>query len=265
MEGVGMRGFQAVGGCAVLAWGLFWGFLAPAQASHDSAAPDELLVAHTTTLSMPWGRMEARRMVAGIHHDLAQAVARRLGWRLRYVYLAEYKGDLADVDRHADLRCGLDPSWTRRPEAYHWSEPLFDTSDQLIGHESAPPLRSLSELPSGISVGTVRSYRYPTLEARFSKGELKREDALDQGSALSKLSRLRTPYAVVSPQVLGWYLRHTPGHAIADWRVKVQQSAYYCGVPQSTRKDAAKILDAVHTLLRDGELQRILAGYAPVK
>ncbi|MBH9575957.1 substrate-binding periplasmic protein [Inhella proteolytica] len=236
--------------------------VAAAWAGPEAAAEDELRMAFTSTWSLPWGKLEGTRVSGGIQHDVALAVARRLGWKLRYVLLPASKGDRSELDRHTDLHCGIDPSWTRRPEAYHWSEPLFDTSDLLIGHSDALPVRSLSELPSGSRVGAVGGYRYPTLEARFAAGQLKRDDAPDQARVLEKLTRKRTDYAVVSPQALGWFLRHNPQSLPAEWRVTVQQSAFYCAVPQSSPRDAAQILDAVHALQREGELARILSSYS---
>lgn len=233
-----------------------------AWAGPEAVAEEELRMAFTSTWSLPWGKLEGTRVTAGIQHEVALAVARRLGWKLRYVLLPASKGDRSELDRDTDLHCGIDPSWTRRPEAYHWSEPLFDTSDLLIGHSDALPVRSLSELPSGSRVGTVGGYRYPTLEARFAAGQLKRDDAPDQARALEKLARKRTDYAVVSPQALGWFLRHNPQQPPAEWRVTVQQSAFYCAVPQSSPRDAAQILDVVHALQREGELGRILASYS---
>lgn len=231
-------------------------------AGPSAGAEEELRMAFTSTWSLPWGRLEGARVTGGIQHDVAVAVARRLGSKLRYVLLPTSKGDRSELDRDTDLHCGIDPSWTRRPEAYHWSEPLFDTSDLLVGHVDTQPLRSLSELPSGSRVGAVGGYRYPTLEARFAAGQLKRDDAPDQVRALEKLARKRTDYAVVSPQALGWFLRHNPQQAPAEWRVTVQQTAFYCAVPQSSPRDAAQILDAVHALQREGELGRILSSYS---
>lgn len=233
-----------------------------AWASPEGTGEDELRMAFTSSWSMPWGKLESSRVSAGILFDVGQAVARRLNWKLRFVLLPSSKGDRSELDRHTDLHCGIDPSWTRQPEVYHWSEPLFDTSDLLVGHIEAFVVRSLSELPNGARVGAVGGYRYPTLEARFAKGQLRRDDAPDQARALEKLVRKRTDYAVVSPQALGWFQRHNPYQPPAEWRVTVQQSAFYCAVPQSSPRDAAQILDAVHALQREGELARILASYS---
>lgn len=230
------------------------------QAAQAQEVP-ELRMAASGSWSLPWGRWEGQNVVEGIHHDLAQAVARRLGWRLRFVRLLPTKGHFSEVDRETDLRCGLDRSWVPDPALYHWSAPLFDTSDRLVGHRDSRPLRSLAELADGQRVGAVRSYHYPTLQPRFEAGSLLREDAFSQMQALEKLTRQRSDYAVVTPQVLAWFQRSTPEHGLAAWSLPVQASAYHCGVPSSSPRDARAILAALHALRDEGEITRILARY----
>lgn len=223
--------------------------------------PTELRMAASSSWTLPWGRWDGPTVVAGIHHDIAQAVARRLGWSLRFVRLPPTKGHFSEVDRETDLRCGLDRSWVPDPALYHWSEPLFDTSDRLVGHRDSTPLRSMSELAEGQRIGAVRAYQYPTLQARFERGGLLREDAFSQLQALEKLSRKRSDYAVVSPQVWAWYLAHVAEHGLAAWSLQVQRSAYHCGVPSSSPRDARAILAALQALREQGEIARILARY----
>jgi polar amino acid transport system substrate-binding protein len=242
----------------------------PAPAA-PASSPTALRMGYTSTWSMPWGEVQAGQVRAGIHKDVAEAVAQRLGNTVEFVLLPQRRPGEPDRPPAFDLGCGMDPSWFAESQQFHWSEPLFDTSDQLLGHagrtgdKAQPPPATLAALRKGSRVGTVRSYHYPTLEARLSKGELRREDALDQASVLAKLVRQRSDVAVASPQSIAWFLRQQPqaATALAPWRLKVQDSAYHCAVPRSSPVDAQRVLEAVHALKREGELARILARYAP--
>ncbi|MBB5204576.1 polar amino acid transport system substrate-binding protein [Inhella inkyongensis] len=220
---------------------------------------------YTSTWSMPWGEVQAGQVRAGIHKEIAEAVAQRLGQPLVFVLLPQRRPGEPDRPPAFDLGCGMDPSWFAEPQQFHWSEPLFDTSDQLLGHASQPEPATLAALRKGTRVGTVRSYHYPTLQVRLGKGELRREDALDQASVLAKLVRQRSDVAVASPQSIAWFMRQQPqaAQAVAPWRLKVQESAYHCAVPRSSPVDAQRVLEAVQALKRDGEIARILARYAP--
>jgi polar amino acid transport system substrate-binding protein len=241
------------------------GLLALGLATQGTAAPLELRMGYTASWTMPWGRLQGERVVEGIHHDIGQALARRLGWQLVFRRVPQQRSGASaeHARRFADFGCGMHPSWFPQPEHYHWSEPLFDVGDQLVGHRDTPAPADLAALPRGTRVGTVRSYHYPSLQARFASGELIREDAPDQASALRKLMLRRTEVAVLSPQVLDWTLRQQPGAPLAAWRLTVQAAGYHCAVLRGTAIDAQAVLAALHALQREGEIARILARYAP--
>lgn len=241
------------------------GWSAMAMAAEPVPAP--IRMGFTASWAMPWGQLQGETVVAGIHHDLGQALALRLGRPLVFSRVPQQRElDPASAEHarlHADFGCGMHPSWFPNAEHYRWSEPLFDAGDVLVGHRGTPAPVSLAALPRGTVVGTVRSYHYPTLQARFASGELRRDDAPDQASLLRKLMRQRSEVAVVSRQSLDWMLRQQPQAPLASWRLTVQQADYHCAVPEGSRVDAAALFDALHALKREGELARILARYAP--
>lgn len=233
------------------------------------AAAEPLRMGFTASWTLPWGQLQGETVVAGIHHDIGQALAQRLGRPLVFSRVPQQRAldpDSAEHARqHADFGCGMHPSWFPNAEHYHWSEPLFDIGDVLVGHRGTRAPASLAALPRGTVVGTVRTYHYPSLQARFARGELQRDDAPDQASLLRKLMRQRSEVAVVSRQSLDWLLRQQPQvqAQLASWRLSVQQADYHCAVPKGSRVDAQALFDALHALKREGELERILARYAP--
>lgn len=245
-----------------------WGLGLVMAWSMGVQAAEPLRMGFTASWTLPWGQLQGETVIAGIHHDIGQALAQRLGRPLvfsRVPQQRELDPDSAEHARqHADFGCGMHPSWFPNAGHYHWSAPLFDIGDVLVGHRSVPAPASLAALPRGTVVGTVRTYHYPSLQARFARGELQRDDAPDQASLLRKLMRKRSEVAVVSRQSLDWMLRLQPQAPLASWRLPVQQADYHCAVPKGSRVDARALFDALHALQQEGELDRILARYAPV-
>lgn len=235
-----------------------------------SAQPSDLpllRMGYSSQWAPPWGELRNGQVVGGIHHDVGQLLAQRLGWRLRFSRIPQLQPSArltaAHMQAHADLICGMHPSWAPDAQAFHWSDPLFETGDVLVGHAGTPAPASLAELAEGTRVGTVVRYRYPALESQFAKGQLLRDDAPDQGSALRKLRHQRTPVAVVSQQSLAWYLRQTPNAGLAPWRLTVHAAQYHCALPKGTKVDARAVTQALQALKREGALERVLARYAP--
>ncbi|MBH9553170.1 substrate-binding periplasmic protein [Inhella gelatinilytica] len=227
------------------------------------AEPASLRMGYGGTWTMPWGQIVGGEVVAGINRDIGLAVAERLGRKLEFVFLTERRAHEANLERPYDLGCGMDPSWFPDAHRFQWSPPLFEVSDRLVGHRSQRPITQLADVPKGAVVGTVRAYRYPTLQVRFANGSLRREDARDQAGALQKLSRRRTDWAVVSQQALDWYRQQHPEHELAAWSVIVQRAGYHCAVPEGANVEPSRVLEALASLEREGAIHAILARYAP--
>lgn len=237
------------------------------MAGSAAAQQPQLRMGYTASWAMPWGHQRNGNVIAGINHDIGQALAHRVGMQLRFSRVRQLRaGEIEPEDHagaHSDFGCGMHPSWFPHPERYHWSVPLFEVGDVLVGRRGSSAPARLEALPAGTAVGTVRTYHYPTLQARFAKGELRREDSPDQAALLRKLAAGRMAVAVISPQALDWNLRRQPSLSIAPWRLKVQSASYHCAVPKTGRVDARMLLDALQALEREGEIARILARYAP--
>lgn len=225
------------------------------------AQGEELRVAASGAWSMPFGQVREGQLVDGINHDIAVAIAEKLGRTVRYVVLPRPRLDAAGQAGEYDLRCHVDPEWTRQREAYAWSPPLFDLSDVLIGHTNAKPVASLDELPAGEVIGSVTGYVYPALEARFADGRLRRDDTIAVDRSLRKLTLARSGYAVVNARDLSWYMRQTPQHAIATWRLPISRWSYHCAVPVNAQVPAAEVFAALQQLRASGRIERILAAH----
>lgn len=240
---------------------LLWAWIAPARGLEGEV----LRAAVSPTWAMPFAQYQKGQLTGGIALDLLQAIARRARLPLQVILVPESRSDYSSVDAAIDLRCHLSPSWTRYPEKYHWSEPLFDISEVLVGRVGSPPLQSVEQLKPGQRVGTVRGYTYPMLTGLFAHGDLHRDDAPDMGSALRKLAAGRTDYAVASLQSLNWHLREHGPAGLADWQLLVERTAYYCAVPKSSPLDPARVLKAASALRDSPELKALLARYRPVE
>ncbi len=227
--------------------------------------PPVLRIAASHTWAMPFGRLQGEELVEGINHDVSVAVARLAGLRPQFIVVPQTRGDDAASDHSVDLRCHLSPVWTQRPAAYHWSQPLFDVSEVLVGHPGVPAVERIDALRAGQLIGTVRGFFYPTLEPQFASGRLKREDALDMAGALRKLALRRSDYAVTSVQSLAWHRKQQSPDGIAAWQLVVQKAAYHCVVPKTSALNPARLIAAANALRGSAELATILARYAEPK
>ncbi|MDM4765682.1 transporter substrate-binding domain-containing protein [Pelomonas sp. SE-A7] len=215
----------------------------------------------STAWSMPYGELRDGVLVQGINQRLGLALAAATHRPLQPVMLPRPRLEAAAQAGEYDLRCHVQPEWTRTPQSYQWSVPLFELTDVLVGRPGIAAPAGLEDLQAGATVATVTGYLYPPMEARFADGRLRRDDGFSEDRSLRKLMLGRNDYAVVNSQDLGWFLKQTPEARLAPWRLPVHRGNYHCAVPLGGRIPAAELLEALQKLRSSGEIERILAQY----
>ncbi len=235
-------------------------FLCLVAASATWAA-QTLRYSAVSSWNMPYARFEGDQMVDGIMYDIAMAVEAQLQMPVTTVVFSRKRVDAAAMSGDVDLRCYITPQWTEFPDQYVWSGKLFEVSDVIFGTDGTPTPGSLDDIPMGSIISTVLGYGYPTLDASFSSGRLKREDAVDQEKVNLKLTAARTPYGVSEIVALNWYERLTPNHRHAPWRLVVSRHDFQCGIPKKGNVPAARILKAFEAMKKANQFEDILRKY----
>lgn len=223
--------------------------------------PETLRVSVSSAWNMPFGDVQSERIVGGIFFDLYRAVAQKTGLTLVPLVLPRKRIDGAVVSGDVDLRCYFNPKWTSTPELYEWSKPLFAIQDVLFGHAGTPEPRSLQDIPRGTTISTALGYHYPTLDPLFARGDLKRDDSVDEEKVLLKMTADRTPYGVTKSHALDWYKRQVPKHQLAPWRLVIDSAEVYCAVPKNASIPASRLLGAIEELRKSGRIDTILRTY----
>lgn len=213
----------------------------------------------------PYGMFRDGALVGGISFELAQAIGEAARIPVQHVLLPRPRVDAAVANGEVDMRCHLSTDWVRNPEAYVWTGPLFELVNVVVGHQSAEPLTSLDGVPRGQSIGTVLGFVYPGVEERVADGRLRRDDTIAVERSLQKLSLNRNAYAIAEQREVSWYMRNTPNHALAAWRLPLYRTDYRCALLKGQRSDTAELLAIIERLRSNGSIERILAKYSPLQ
>lgn len=215
-------------------------------------------------LGQSWGppflERVGTRVVGGLLPDLMTLIAAELGRQPEFLLLPPARVDVAMEDGTVDLHCLLSPAWwpsIRDPA--RWSVPLMRLRDVLVHGPKGPRTLQAVERQTW-RVGTVRGYRYPTLDAAFQRGRLERDDALDQWAVLGKLGRGRTALAIVNEYVLRAYQQRNPGQGLGIVHV-VDEVDAHCLLGARTQVPPRLLHQAIRRLVSSGRLQATLAPY----
>jgi ABC-type amino acid transport substrate-binding protein len=240
-----------LGGC-VLAW-----LCAVGSAMAQATPPRPLVMLVETSALMPQARIQGDRVVEGLHLDLGQALARRLGRDLVARPVPRKRLAEALQRGEGDLLCDYQSDWL--PGAFAWSRPFLPDQALLITAASVPAPATLSAL-AGQPVGTVRGYVYPEMADTLRAGFM-RNDAPDAVTNLQKLALGRVQHALTGRRVLEYQQRIGNFKLALHPPLVVSEVLAQCALSPSSPVNLTALNAAIQGLISDGELQRLLARY----
>ena len=220
-----------------------------------------LRFAITDGWAMPMVQVDRGRPTQGILPDIMTSLATRMGMPAQFRVLSRARLDSAMEHGEIDMRCYVSPDWVdHEAPDYLWSVPLFFQRDVLVGSSSAPVKINPAALAQQ-SIGTVLSYRYPTLQPLFDNGHLRRDDARSQDQVLAKLLAGRYHYGVSNQWALDWFnQRHTADRQLHEVAV-LQEQQLSCYLRNDPNIPVQRILQTLQEMKASGEIDAIIQLY----
>lgn len=222
-----------------------------------AAPPAPLTMVVDTSAVMPEARIDGTQVLEGLHADLGEALARRLGRNVRVRALPRKRIGQALERGEADLVCDYQSAWL--PGPFAWSRAFIPDQTVLVTAATSPAPSGLSSV-AGQSVGTVLGYAYPEVEAALGAG-LRRDDAPDAVANLQKLALGRVAHVLTGRRLLD-YQRRSGGFTLpVHPPLVVATVAGQCALSPRSLVTLAELEAAIQALVAQGELTRILARY----
>lgn len=234
--------------------GLALGGVTPAWGAEAAA----LWVVVDNAVQLPQAGLSAGRVVAGLQHDIALELGRRLRREVRFRALPRRRvaPALASGDQ-ADLICNYLPAWL--PGPLQWSRPFLDDGELLVTARRRPAPARLQDL-AGQPIGTIAGFAYPQVQAALGE-RFRRDDGPSLESTLRKLAAGRIDHAVVGRTSFDYLQRRGevgvalhPPLVIARWRTA-------CALSPRAPVGLAELEGALAAMQADGSLERIAASY----
>lgn len=170
-----------------------------ARASNKAA----LRFAVTDTYGAPTFVVDEKGRMSGIYVDIIQYISKNLNVDYNIVIYPRPRIDKALSDGEIDLICISNPKWTKAPDQFNWSQPLYEYSDYIVRNSKAPPLKSINDLKNR-SVGVIRGYSYSKVGPLFRNKQAERSDFFDSEGLFTRLKLGQIQYGILS----GIFLEH---------------------------------------------------------
>ncbi|MRW91270.1 transporter substrate-binding domain-containing protein [Duganella sp. FT80W] len=244
---------RLAGRCLILA--------AFALATQGMAAPlPPLTVLVDTGTEMPMAGFAHDRLVDGIHKELGEALAARLGRQADFLLLPRKRIAMALESGRADVICLYLEPWL--PGHFLWSRGFFPVTEVVVTDTSVPQPHKLQDL-AGQPIATILGYYYPELEAKIGK-EFVREDGHSSSGNLRKLAAGRLHHVVTQERTLEYYLKIDEKLSIYPPLV-VKSYKSQCAVSPQGRVSLNEVNKAIEQIVKDGSVVKIISHYQPAQ
>ncbi|SFU69685.1 substrate-binding periplasmic protein [Pseudoduganella namucuonensis] len=218
------------------------------------AAP--LIVLADTGAQMPLAEARDGRVVAGMHYDLGQALAKLLGRTAVFRSLPRKRIAQALEQGQGDIVCLYMAPWL--PGKLHWTQHFFPYSEVVVTSRGVERPRALADLADQ-QIGTVLGYVYPDLEQALGE-RFRRADAVSGWNNLRKLSLGRVRHVSTLTLFVDYY-RKQGGKLDIHPPLLVRTYLTQCAVSPRSGVSVDEVNRAIDKLLHDGELNKIMAHY----
>lgn len=233
--------------------------LLTATACVASCRADDLVFGVSTGSAMPMTDFTNGELTGGLLKDFGDALARQLHYQARYVGLPRKRVEAALAGRQVDLLCDLRPEWLDE-RGWLWSDTVFSNEQIVVNRRDTAPLKALPAL-AGERVGTILGYRYPRMDKVLGTS-FERDDAASDDINLSKLLSRRFRYLITNSLYFDYQLKtHAQRAVLAPDYLKVMTFDTYCALPPHGKLDLPSLNQAIATLRRRGDIDRLRDNY----
>jgi ABC-type amino acid transport substrate-binding protein len=219
-------------------------------------AAADLMVLVDTGTEMPMAGFHDGQLVDGIHKDLGEALAHKMGRKASFLLLPRKRIALALESGKADLICMYIEAWL--PGNFKWSQPFFRMKEVVVTDTSVPRPNSLADL-YGQPIATVLGYYHPELQQALGAGFI-RDDGPSSSSNLRKMAVGRMHHALTQQSTLDYHQKIGARLSVYP-PLEVKTYLAQCAVSPRGQVDLKEVNKAVAQIVKEGGIGHIMAHY----
>ncbi len=220
------------------------------------AAPPPLVVLVDTGTEMPMAGFKNGQLADGMHRDLGQALAGKLGREASFLLLPRKRIAMALESGQADVICLYLPTWL--PGRLHWSQGFFPVSEVVVTDTSVSQPHKLADL-KGQPIATVLGYYYPELDKALAE-DFVRDDGHSSSGNLRKMAAGRLHHAITQKNTLDYYIKVGEKLSLHPPLV-VKNYKSQCAVSPKGQVSISQVNQAIELMVKDGSVSKIISNY----
>lgn len=131
-----------------------------------------LIVSYGDYNAAPYAMETGEQLSSGIIKDIATELGDELGITVSFLRTPRKRIERYLSNNTSHVHLISNPAWLNNSDKFQWSDALFTQQERMvINADNTNKYEKLSDF-KGMIIGTIRGYKYPTLQVFFDKGDL---------------------------------------------------------------------------------------------
>jgi len=166
-----------------------------------------LIIGYGDHNSAPYAIEEAEQLTSGLIKDIATELAGELDICITFVKTPRKRIERYIENNTIHMLLIGNPNWLSNSDKLQWSETIFIEKDIMVVKADNPnKYQELADF-KGMIVGTIRGYKYPSLQPFFDKGHFIRYDVNNLNVNLIRLDLNRIDTLIDSDILINYQVK----------------------------------------------------------
>lgn len=178
--------------------------------SHENAPVMETIVVSTPPTGWPPFIIPPKNKEndTGIMMEIMDTITNRIGYHMNTVHFPEKRSQMLLAEGRVDAYAKA-KEWVKNPSLYSWTDPIVTTTDVLVFLKKSPIQFQTPKDLSGLNIGIVYGFSYPTLDPLFDKAIIKCHTSKCTKNLLLMVQRGHIHAAATNRHVAEWIIKTT--------------------------------------------------------
>lgn len=221
-----------------------------------------LIVGYGAHNAPPYAIVENNQLVGGIIKDISDEITKLLEIDVSYVETPRKR--LADFVASGEIHFTpiSNPEWVENSSNFLWSDVLFSEQDRLWTERGRQSDIAKIEDLFGMTIGTINSYVYPTLDTYFEQEKIIRSDTRTLHSNIVRLKLGRIDGFIGSNNLVPYHISQNDDHSIKLNSFVISEHQLYGILSLKAPITLEQLNHAIELLHQRGAIRQIISAYA---
>lgn len=224
--------------------------------------PQKIIFSFGSHNGAPYAITSGNNLIGGVIWDIANELADELNAQAHFVNIPRKRQSNYLTEGETDVILISNPKWLSNEGGLIWSEALFEELNVVVTLSDCPLIIKSKQDLHGLSIGTIRGYKYPLIEDDITQNLITRYDVRELDANIGKLLLARIDALIDSSILINYRLsKEENENRFQVAPLIISKHEVYAAISPKSSIAPKKIAEALKKLKEQGVIEAIMQKY----